>query len=186
VLSTFDVRHHVYADDLNIVSAFSADIGALTHLEQATSAVHNWYTANGLLLNSDKSEVLIAGTRPQLRKIHQPITITVAGVALKCKENVTLLGVQIDSGLSMDQFISSKVKSSNYHLRAFRKIRPALSRQVAESVGRSIILSRLVYCNSLHAGATSENLSRLAYTTFRIRLPHLLRASLDALMLIPH
>jgi len=157
-LSTFDVRHHVYADDLNIVSAFSADIGALTLSVQATSAVHDWYTANDLLLNPDKSEVLITGTGPQL---HQPITITIAEIELKCKENVTLLGVKIDSGLSMDQFISYKVKSSNYHLRAFGKIRPVLSRQVTESVGRSIILSQLDYCNSLLAGATSGSLSRL-------------------------
>jgi len=41
VLSTFDVHPHVHADDLNIVSAFSADIGVLSHLEQATSAVHD-------------------------------------------------------------------------------------------------------------------------------------------------
>jgi len=142
VLSTFDVHHHVYKDDLNIVSAFSGDIGALSHLEQATTARQYM-------------------TGPQLRKLHQPITITVAWVALKCKETATLLEVQIDSGLSMDQFIISKVKSSNYHLRAFKKIRPALSRQVAESVGRSVIQSRLDYCNSLLAGATSGSLIRL-------------------------
>jgi len=83
-----------------------------------------------------------------------------------------------------DQFISSEVKSSNYHLRAFRKIGPALSRQVAESVGRSIILSRwIIAIPSLpvqHADVYVD------YSAFKIRLSDLSCASHDVSMLNPH
>jgi len=161
VLAPFNVRHHVYADDLSIISAFSTNVNSLLGIEKATSAVRDWYRSNGLLLNPGKSEALVVGTGPQLRNLDKPISITVAGISLTCKETVTLLGVQLASSLSMDQFVSSKVRSSNYHLRALRKIRPALSRQVAESVGRAIILSRLDYCNALLAGAASGGLNAL-------------------------
>jgi len=35
--------HHVYADDLNIVSAFSVDGDTHSKIEQATSAICDWY-----------------------------------------------------------------------------------------------------------------------------------------------
>jgi len=49
----------------------------------------------------------------------------------------------------------------NHHLRALRKLCPHLSRSVAESVGRSIVLSQLDYCNSLLHRANSGIVNRL-------------------------
>jgi len=148
----------VYADDLNIVCAFSVDGDTHSNIEQGTSAIRDWYLVNGLLLNPQKSEVLVVGTGAQVRKLKIPASVAVAWVALEGKKVVTLLGVQIDLGLTMDKFVNSKISAKSHHLRALRKLRPALSRSVAESVGRSIVLYRLDYCNSLLHSANSGNL----------------------------
>jgi len=75
----------MYADDLNIVSAFSLDGDTHTKMEQATSAIRDWYLVNGLLLNLQKSEVLVVSTGTQVRKLKIPVLVTVAGVALSAR-----------------------------------------------------------------------------------------------------
>jgi len=89
---------------------------AHSNIEQATSAIRDWYLVNGLLLNTQKSEVLVVGTCTQVQKFKIPVLVTVAGVALECKKVVTLLGVNIDSGLTMDKFVYSKISAINHHL----------------------------------------------------------------------
>ena len=69
--------------------------------------------------------------------------------------------MKLDPGLTMDQHVRSIVSTCNYHLQAFRHIRPLLDQKVAESVGRSIVMSRLDYCNALLAGTTKNNLNLL-------------------------
>jgi len=53
------------------------------------------------------------GTGAQVGKLKVPVVVTVAGVVLVCSEVVPLLGVQIDSGLTMVKFFNSKVSAMN-------------------------------------------------------------------------
>jgi len=48
-------------------------------------------------------------------------------------------------------------------MRALRYIRQALKKDLAITVGRAIILSRMDYCNALLAGATEANMDRLKW-----------------------
>jgi len=57
------------------------------------------------------------------------------------------LGVTVDSGLTFDRRVGSIISACNYHKRALRHIRSALSDDLAVTVGRAIILSRIDYCN---------------------------------------
>ena len=104
-----------------------------------------------MLLNASKSEAMLIGTRARLSKFDKNSLVTVAGARVKCGESLTSLGVVIDPHLSFDAPVNSIVSSCNYHLHAFRHIRPSLSDEVAAAVGRSIVMSRLDYCNSLLA-----------------------------------
>jgi len=47
--------------------------------------------------------VLVAGKGSHLRKLQVLVVVTVAEVSFVCKEVVTLLGVPIDPGLTMDK-----------------------------------------------------------------------------------
>jgi len=112
VFGRYAVRHHVYADDLNIVSV---DSDTHSNIEQATSAIRDWYLVNGLLLNPQKSEVLVVVTGTQVRKLKIPASGTMTGVTLECKNVVIFQGVQIDLGLTMDKFVNSKISAMNHH-----------------------------------------------------------------------
>jgi len=61
----------------------------------------------------------------------------------------------------MDRFVNWKVSSVMYHLCALRQIRPCLSLQLANDIGRAIVLSRLDYWNSLLVGSSEQVCNKL-------------------------
>src|ERR1051325_6189453 len=114
-----------------------------------------------MLLNPDKSEAILVGTKAQRGKLSAVSGVEVAGSTITFCKSLTCLGVTIDSSLSLDSQVTSIVKSCNYHIKALRHIRPVLSREVAETVARSNTMSRLDYCNSILAGSSKKSLESL-------------------------
>jgi len=74
---------------------------------------------------------------------------------------VKLLGVTLDSALSMDRNVTKVVHSCNYHIRAMRHIRPLLAPDVANMLAHSSVTTRLDYTNALLSGTASDKLDRL-------------------------
>jgi len=62
-------KHHQYADDTQLFLAMRASTirASLSTLEACTRDVKRWFAENDLLLNADKSEVMMIGTPAQLR-----------------------------------------------------------------------------------------------------------------------
>ena len=84
--------------------------------------------------NPSRSEAMVVGTTAQLAKFPKPLTVNVAGADILCNKSIVSLGVDIDSSLTFDKHVSSIVSACNYHLRALRHIRPALSEELAVTV----------------------------------------------------
>ena len=132
----------------------------MKRLEECSHAVRDWFLDNGMLLNPDKSEVLLAGTRAQTQKL-QGSALSVAGSDIKFSVKLKSLGVTLDQSLSLDDHVDNIVKDSNLHIRALRHIRPTLSKAVANTVVCSIVNTRIDYCNSLLHGTTAKNINKL-------------------------
>ena len=130
-------------------------------LEGCTIAVRDWFTGNGMLLNSDKSEVLLVARKINAKKFACGIGISVAGSVLAFSVKLKSLGVTLDQNLLFDEHIGNIVKSSNFNIRALRHIRPILNQTVANTVACSTVSTRLDYCNSLLAGTSVKNIQRL-------------------------
>jgi len=88
---------------------------------------------NGLLLNEENTEVLLAGTLPQLRKTTTP-AVMFYGVTLTPKADITMLGVQLDKDLTMSSFVNAKIRTINYHIHVLRHLCPSLNIKVAETI----------------------------------------------------
>jgi hypothetical protein len=100
------------------------------------------------------------GTRQRLNQLKSD-ALDVFGVPIKFAAAVKLLGVTFDEILSFDKYLSDVMRSCNYHLRAFRRIRPLLSRDCANMIGAVIVGSKLDYCNSLLYDMSLKNINRL-------------------------
>ena len=61
---------------------------------------------------------------------------------------VKTLGVTLDAALSFDQHVSAVVRSCFFHVRSLSKVGSYLTREAANSIAVSLILSKPDYCKS--------------------------------------
>ena len=103
-----------------------------------------------LLLNDDKTEFLLLGTRQQLAKVNIT-TITVGNTEVTTETAVKNLGAWFDStlGMSTHIMISKMCSAAFYHLHNISRIRKFLSLEDAKTLVHAFVTSRVDYCNSL-------------------------------------
>jgi len=176
VIARHGVQYHQYADDTQLHLSMRVNNNSESRLRQladCTDAVKLWYLNNGLMLNPDKSEVMLLGTGKQLHAADDIRSVTVAGIGLEVKEELKTLGVVLDSGLTFNKQVNAVARSCHYHIQAIRHIRHLLTRDMAQTLACSLVLSRLDYCNALLYGApvtVLNKLQRIQNTTARVIL----------------
>ena len=114
-----------------------------------------------MLLNAEKSDAVILSTSQQARKLPADTLIRIAECDIVLSDSVRNLGVIIDNRLSFDKHVTSVCQSCYYHMKAFRHIRHSLSFETSSTIARSIVLSRLDFCNSVLYGTSKKNLKKL-------------------------
>jgi len=102
-----------------------------------------------MALNPDKSDAILLGTRQCSRCYASLRSVDVAGCSVSLSVHIKILGVTLDSHLSLDRQISSICKSAYYHIRSLRHIRSAITDDMAKSVASSLVCSCVDYANSL-------------------------------------
>ena len=163
ITSSSSVSHHLYADDTQLFTSFSAAncTSGLTSLESTISLVSSWMSANFLSLNPSKTEFILIGNSRQLSKT-QNISLSLPNnVSVKPVSSARNLGVIFDSRLSFSGHISSISKACFCHIRNLRRIRSSLDQSTATTIATSMIHSKLDYCNSLFLNLPKFELNRL-------------------------
>ena len=162
------VSFHQYADDTQLYIGINSSTltTQIASIESCTQRVHNWLLNNGLHLNPSKSEA-IAFYNPRskpLAALAESIgTVSVAGSPIKLQTSIKNLGVYLDSKMSFDKQVSETCKACFFHIRVLRHIRASLTTEASKTIAVAIVGSRLDYCNSLLAGTSVSNLTRLQH-----------------------
>ncbi len=102
-------------------------------------------TNNFLLLNSDKTDILLIGPKNSTQNIMDH-NLQLNGCTVT-SPTVKNLGVILDSKLSFENHISHVTKTAFYHLRNISKLRNMLTVSDAEKLVHAFMTSRLDYCN---------------------------------------
>ena len=94
---------HCFADDTQLYLSFkplgdTAQADAIQAMEKCIDAVRNWMIQDRLLINDDKTEFLLVGTRQQLEKLDS-CSITVGNNRISPSPCVKNLGSWFDSNL---------------------------------------------------------------------------------------
>jgi len=80
VIHSHAAQYHQYADDLMIyLSLVPSAFGDLSRLVHCSDAVSAWFLQNALLLNPDKTESVLFGTRQRLSSLNTGVGVRVAG-----------------------------------------------------------------------------------------------------------
>jgi hypothetical protein len=119
-----------------------------------------WLTANSLVLNHSKTELIFLGNSSHLDQLPLPLTITLLGHQITSSTAVRDLGVTLDGQLTLDQHTSNIIKSSFDHLK-LNSIRKFIDRQSTITLLHAFVLSRLDFCNSIFTSLSESNITRL-------------------------
>ena len=160
VIRNHGINFHCYADDTQLYLSMKPDeIVHLPKIETCLQDVKSWMANNFLLLNSDKTEVMLVGP-DQLRMTLSSHLSTLDGIPTP-NTSIKNLGVTINQDLLFDSHIKQISKTSFFHLRNIAKIRKVLSLQDAEKLIHAFITSRLDYCNALLSGCSINSIKSL-------------------------
>ena len=151
-LSAFCLRYlpsiHCYADDTQLYLAISPNTPAADSAVQAMRDcimdLRNWMINDRLLLNDDKTEFLLLGTRQQLAKVNIA-TITVGNTEVTSGTAVKNLGAWFDSTLGMLTHISKTCSAAFYYLHNISHIRKFLSLEDTKTLVHAFLTSSLLY-----------------------------------------
>ncbi len=116
-------------------------------------------TSNFLLLNSDKTEILLIGPKNSTQNLlDYNLQLDGCNVTYSTVKN---LGVILDSNLSFENHFSNVTKTAFFHLRNIAKLRNMLSVSDAEKLVHAFMTSRLDYCNALLGGCPASSINKL-------------------------
>ena len=169
----FDITHvhlpnvHCYADDSQIYLSFKPDSAAnqesaIVAIENCIKDIRRWMLADRLMLNDDKTEFLIKGTRQQLSKVNID-HIIVRNCNIVPVSVARNLGSFLYSKLLMNANVNKTCNSSFFHLRNIRRIRKYLSTEYAKLLVHAFFISHIDYCNSLLYGLPQTQLIKLQW-----------------------
>ncbi len=113
IISKHGVCFHSYADDTQLyISSRPGETHQIDKLMESIVDIKNWMTNNFLLLNSEKTEVLIIGPKNHTSN-NLEHCLTLNGCSLDSSSSVRNLGVLcFDSNFSFDNHVSSICKTA--------------------------------------------------------------------------
>ena len=99
---------------------------AIGEIEDCIKDIRNWLIEGRLLLNDNKTEFLVIGTRYHLNKLN-PSVLHVGDHTIDNSVNVRNLGTIFDNLISMDTHINQVCKTAFYRIHNIRRISKFLS-----------------------------------------------------------
>ena len=160
IASAHGLSQQQYADDTQLYVAITKSNLSfdVQKLEQCLSCLHTWFCFNEIALNSDKTDAIIFGISRTLPSL---TSIDVAGCTVPVSSDVKIVGVSLDSVLSLNKHVGFVSKACYYHIQALRHIRKSLTDDFAKSIACAIVGSRFDCANAVLIGVSAFNIKKL-------------------------
>ena len=100
---------HNFADDNTIAWVSSSLNGLISELEKEGNIATKWFRDNSMIVNPGKFQAIIIDRKNQR---NNPQKLTIYKKIITSSENVTLLGLEVDSKLNFDEHISKLCNKS--------------------------------------------------------------------------
>ena len=154
-----------YADDQKIYLSFSpiqpeGKDKCLQSLGACISNICLWMRTNLLKLNDDKTELIVLGTRQQLKKVGD-VTIMISNDTILAVPSVRNLGIHFDKELKWVVHINNLTSNLYYILRKVAHVQHLLNEEATKTMIQALVLSKIDYCNSIYQVAPTYAINKL-------------------------
>ena len=128
-------------------------------MEFCIKCVKKWMNENRLMLDDNKTEVLLASSEGPLSKLERS-SIHIGDSDIKFSNKVKSLGIHFDSNLTSSSHVNALIRAMHLELRKIGTIRHLINTGCVALLVSSLVLCKLDYCNSLLSGLPSERLKK--------------------------
>ncbi|MCG8032729.1 MAG: hypothetical protein JAY75_14385 [Candidatus Thiodiazotropha taylori] len=161
-LNNVDVSVDLYADDTTLYGSGVDKKSLESSLQKALDLTHTWCQENGMLINTDKTKLMLITSRQKRNNLadeHLKVTYENLDLQISCSEKV--LGVHIDQNLvwnSHFQHVSKKISS---YLWLLSQIKTYLSVEHKLLFYNSYIKPHLEYCCIVWGNSSNFNTQKI-------------------------
>ena len=124
-----------------------------------------WTFANKLLLNSDKTKLVVFGSQPLVRKV-EGLHLSLLGRELTPAKSAKDLGIILDPNLTYEDHIAKTVSTCMSRLGQINRVKHVLDKDtltivVNNLVVNCLVISKLFYCFIVWSNTTESNLDKV-------------------------
>jgi len=158
----------LYADDSAILVSGESKHDIECLLAQDLERVSHWLVDNKLSLHLGKTESILFGSKPKLKK-ESNLNISCNGTVIQHTDSVKYLGATLDQCLSFESMVTSVIKKANARLKFLYRKQRFLSFDTKKMLIMSLIQCHFDYTCSIWYYGISQNLkNRLQVTQNKI------------------
>ena len=161
------IREHVfstylYADD-TIFYDVQKDIPTIkTNLQRALDCLKEWCRQNGMILNTEKTKIMLLSTRQKRLHIDESIlSLTYDNIDLQITTGDKILGINIDQNLQWNNHFHAVCKKVSSYIWLLSRILSYLSTEYRLLFYKAYIVPHLNYCNIIWGNSSNYNVSRI-------------------------
>ncbi len=164
IIRSHGLDFHLYADDSQLYIFTEPVQGlidcAVSRIECCVRELRIWLRTHFLMCNSNKTEMLVIGSRHHAGKVHVP-RVMVGDSAVHPADSVRDLGAIFDSKMTMDAHVTAVCRSARFHLRNIGKVRRYLTVGACERVIHALVTCRLDINNALLVGLPQHLIGKI-------------------------
>ena len=117
-----------------------------------------WTTSNALKINEEKTEFIIFNSTNIPSTSY---TLQIGDNSIPMSGQVKILGVTLDSTMTLDGQIAATCRSPYMHIRKINTIRQYLTNDAVKTLTQSLVKSRLDYCNIIYNGLPMKSMQHV-------------------------
>ena len=152
-----------YVDDSKLFLSFpvkDTDVVA-QQITENLKKIAAWCCHNSLLINPEKTKVLLLRTRQMLKKVHDGFCVTLLEKELSPVPSAKDLEVQVDETLSYDEHITNTVSACIARLCQINRVKYIFDTQTLLNIINALVFSKSYYCSSVWSNTSNKNILKL-------------------------
>ena len=151
-----------YVDDTKLLLNFRLkdQRDTVSKMNEDLQRICQWTFTNKLLLNPDKTKLVIFGSRKLGRKI-EGLHLSLLGKELTPAESAKDLGVILDLNLTYEDHITKTVSTCMSRLGQINRVKHVLDKDTLTIIVNCLVFSKLFYCSNVWSNTTESNLDKV-------------------------